>query len=1296
MDRTGNSLLSGTLLFSLLLSPAMRSSPAPGGSPQDSTGAGKSANHKQPSPGVPGLATRTQIEDAAHAQYMHDFDELIREECQEGDRTPHAAAHRASASPCHLDPSNFIVALVPDPVHTHLALGFDRTVDVIEEALQDEGYLFVRSLMPWDYKSHPESDEHVEREETEWDQDAREDKPGLMIFRSSAADDPTPLLLLVVGETPTAGIHKQQFQNAVGKMEALLHAYGDPKFRNFQLNNRDSWHFSDSTPGLRILGPTFSGSLASLYDLLQCRGKAMPAAPNRKEKGLACYPQVSIHSGTISSWSTVDAFERAAQAQSLNAHFISFQESDQVIIERFLDFLTGSDYGRRHYEPDRIVLLSEDETAYGNRLQDPPRPKSKHLSSSKPPNALATVSQTEITPDPRDRDWDAYRRIRLWWRPLFSWLPGLPGRKESLSSSCTDPPCVDTIYFPREISQLRAVYQKDVTQANNDGHPVPRDILPTYSDTPGADDDTVPNYSLRQLPMSQEAILLGIVSELQKHRAQFILLRATDPTDTLFLIRYLRSAYPQGRIVTLDADMLFRREAEDPRFHGLLSLSTYSLATAAHHGFSAYENEHTERIFPDSFEAGTYNALTSLLVAWVGDTTLGNLKGCCRYQLSVHPNQRPLKLYQYGWRQRAVSDVDPGYYAPPVRLLVLGRDQYWPLADLGPYYHERHSSRLPLATRQLISAATPVTIPTSWRAVQFVGLTLALFFCWSLWRSTIFSSWEALAKFAPAVRDRRLSLILINGFTLICLLLILMWPSFHGAGSTGYRLEPILFLAAILVFLTTLLEAVSRGFSPLSSAYSCQTSTSQLKPALEIAGFVLLCFWMVYRTGQGEPPDEYQALIRTYTMLRSTQLSSGLSFIMPVFFFLTAWLWWAGHLSASYALLDERRPRLPDGMKNPRLRSVLPRASSELLDTMRPSGRSFLRYLLIALLLFMPVVFLADLRHPIVSLERYPVEWFMTILFLLTIAGIVALALRVLQIWTYLRKLLTQLDMLPLRDSFKAVEGFSWKPIWQLGSGSLLEFSRIIARKREALDAAAAAVPELVDQGLESQWRTLLKKAAKYKSIRLFRHWFRRREAERRLIRDFGFYQECAALVAGKALDFLAAYWTRRQEKPLALAAASGSPLAFPVHNRRQEDKDPLRDQARACERFVCMSYVTFLLVMLVRLRCLIVAVGGMYVLTLIGISQYPFEPRGALQLALVALLIFIVAVVGFVFAQIHRDTILSNLTKTNPGELDTDFYVKMASFVALPLFSLLASQFPSINRFFYSWLQPAVEALNR
>jgi hypothetical protein len=213
---------------------------------------------------------------------------------------------------------------------------------------------------------------------------------------------------------------------------------------------------------------------------------------------------------------------------------VTFQESDQVLIERFVEYATGSSYGSLGYENESIALVSEDETAYGSGKEKAP--------------------------------------------------VGL------------------RLYFPREISQLRAAYQKEVATGDS-GTAAPRDILPPYGDVSGDDDDSVTEFSAGQTVRSQEGVVQGLAAELRRHKIEFVIVRATDPMDTLFVSRYLRRAYPEGRVVTIGADVLFRREAEDPELHGLLSLSTYSLAPTGNHGFHAYEDNedyHVERTFPSS------------------------------------------------------------------------------------------------------------------------------------------------------------------------------------------------------------------------------------------------------------------------------------------------------------------------------------------------------------------------------------------------------------------------------------------------------------------------------------------------------------------------------------------------------------------------------------------------------------------------------------------------------------------------------------------------------------------------
>src|SRR5262245_2482085 len=58
-------------------------------------------------------------------------------------------------------------------------------------------------------------------------------------------------------------------------------------------------------------------------------------------------------------------------------------------------------------------------------------------------------------------------------------------------------------------------------------------------------------------------------------------------------------------------------------------------------------------------------------------------------------------------------------------------------------------------------------------------------------------------------------------------------------------------------------------------------------------------------------------------------------------------------------------------------------------------------------------------------------------------------------------------------------------------------------------------------------------------------------------------------------------------------------------------------------------------------------------------------------------LILLFLAVAGFVYviyAQMHRDATLSHLTKTTPGELGADFWIRILGIGAVPILSLLAA----------------------
>ncbi|MGB2665082.1 MAG: hypothetical protein WAK48_13825, partial [Candidatus Acidiferrum sp.] len=140
--------------------------------------------------------------------------------------------------------------------------------------------------------------------------------------------------------------------------------------------------------------------------------------------------------------------------------------------------------------------------------------------------------------------------------------------------------------------------------------------------------------------------------------------------------------------------------------------------------------------------------------------------------------------------------------------------------------------------------------------------------------------------------------------------------------------------------------------------------------------------------------------------------------------------------------------------------------------------------------------------------------------------------------------------------------------------------------------------------------------------------------------------------------------------------------------------KTPLLPFRAMAEEYAALVYVNFLVSVLLRIRTLVISAGGLYVFIVMSINVYPFEPHPALQTLAVVLLLVMGAAVAFVYAEMHREVILSRLTSTAPGELGLDFWMKFASAAAIPVFSLLATQFPSVNQFLFSWLEPALQAM--
>lgn len=214
----------------------------------------------------------------------------------------------------------FLIAHVPDPVDSHLAYRFDESLDAIQKAYADAGYLQDRFWIPW--KGRPADAPYRQR-------------PGVLLFRKfNGQFGPQARRQLeavfLVGESPKQGIHKEAFAEAV-EMVRRLQPPGRP---------------------VRVLGPTFSGSVESLR-LTFGRLLASPGPA----------PRFQVISGSATAENLEDFFDRTSgQAVSFGRTVVP----DDLLRERAFRFF----HDHLGWDLSRVALVVESDTAYGQPFDD--------------------------------------------------------------------------------------------------------------------------------------------------------------------------------------------------------------------------------------------------------------------------------------------------------------------------------------------------------------------------------------------------------------------------------------------------------------------------------------------------------------------------------------------------------------------------------------------------------------------------------------------------------------------------------------------------------------------------------------------------------------------------------------------------------------------------------------------------------------------------------------------------------------------------------------------------------------
>lgn len=1169
----------------------------------------------------------------------------------------------------------FMIATLPDPAHTHLSLGFDRSIEAIQKGAQASGqnYLFSRAWMPWEPETKEESTDFRLRAESQFLQDTKEDLPGLLIFRQepipqnanteakqtarsasektaapTACDQPAShyLFVWVVGETPTGGVHRAQFETTL----KIIH-------RINQGQPHDACY--PKTSDLQILGTTFSGSLNSLKQLLF-------------SSDLSEFAHVDIESGTTTDSRSIERFrDDLSNLKGTKARFITMQQSGDYSATGLKNYLCT-----RGYKISEIASLSEDETALGRNF------------------GQSNSNSGALAPSPAP------------------------------SSNLVSP----KFYFPRDISQLRASYQREMRDQakSSDNKEAPRSSLPLNLDVTGSDGDSVPPYAPLQTPLSQESVMKGIVANFRKHHVKVVVVNATNVLDSLFLCQYLRQAFPEGRLVVFGADLLFQQDPDSGKLDGILAATTYPLVPGIDDAIG-HSADHVDQVMSDSFSVGVFNAMVSSLsgAPWE-DPNVANL-------LSNPPQSGDYA--SYGWPQIADKiDVATNPRRPALWLVEVGKGGYWPVALLDdpsmptpiPLPPSKLSPRMHQPSTALDPREAPFQINygLAWRVLWWV---FAVFLWAYLYLLVVPPPWprsELGVTFSLPGDQTGNGFLFVAGLLLLGIQTCFLYPWI-------YRLSPVedwgwLWWFLPLASVAALLASAYRGFA-------CRQGTRLGWTMVCLAGIVLLVFAAFLLFGIRIS----NASVAIFFARRFTHLESGLSPAAPIFLLLAGFLWccWYGMDGVQInrpgvKLLPPEKlytaEEIPDLRARYKLLVLTQEANRRLFDILHPFCSQIWAYIPAGFALLVTFVLAGgDSPVEVVEIRGYST----TISFLLGFAAflMVFLCTRVILVWLECKDLLRRLENVKLRRSFGLQKDFRWGTLWRMASDAgVISFYQRVNREMECLDDFLGFEQQYYDRVVHEESETRqLKDATEAQGLyyRVVGRIYGVKEELRFLIATYASEKPstlCARMAKAQAVNdlnlqfqiqlseaigrillLLSKEWTLEPstccdgQKELPENSGDDAKDKKAKGNGQAIEKPSNRAEVACAERCACLYFLNLILIVLRRIRSLVFAIAGLFVFIVLALSSYPFEPYLRLRTGAIVLFLGALASVGYVYSQIYHNKILSRVTSTSEDQLGWDFWARMAGFVAVPVLSLLAAQFPALNRVLFSWVQPALQSVH-
>jgi len=1124
---------------------------------------------------------------------------------------------------------DYAIAFVPNPVTTHLALFFDRSVEIIQQAEQDELYSYDSSWFPWDdtAKDYPLLSDQLEADGLK---QIREQHPGVMVFRRSPGPGRQPydagLIIFLVGEQPTRGITDTQFQNAISWIRALA---GDK-----------------TSQTLNILGPTFSGSLPSLA--LQLDGKLAPY-----------FSGVKVNSGSVSSGTAIEWFQKFLHDKNLGT-FRTFVESDSVMVNRFCTYLS-----QRGYPENQIAILSEDETAFGQA--NPEKPEGSAANDSDSTQAVAgRPSNWRQKDDPR---------VYLYYPRDIASLRSAYEQQSIFSSA------KQTATQNAPSTTLRG----DLSEPESSEH----DTVRSYSGqlTPLAQESVL--FAIVRI-LREKHIQFVIVRSSSTLDQIFLsqFLRKSFPegrvvldgADLLFRkdidgvsLRgvMILSSYPlisqeqdwtrpqQGRSrayrifgedviegIYIAARMLWSSDGDAGREDWIRDYAAPMWAQ------TAQDNQN------ENWQPSTWISVIGHRQFWPLAALNGNTLSqsgqrqvspgeCCAPQNAPEPGVGSGVLDRVA--NQSLCPVRISYLPFDMKALLLACLLWsgWHLyccwfasmkgspgvvvyfAPLAGYSHKLlifGGSLLLALLAFILAAGSGVFSPDLDTRPQAILATAT-----------------ALIFFAAAVACiGNFELPQLHGELVECNPRKGLWRSVAGGLAVVTALLGYPYYSSLIKTLTP----ANRFPSYWRSIHVLSGVSGLLPQVLLIAG---LYGWVWFRLHGLALTGEDRPILPSRDNL--PKLKNGSS-RMPMF--------------------------------------TREEAGDEIEHAASPFTRAYAIGLLVLLAACLGVSLLGGIS--VRSLGEHKFGNLILFCLNLCMAMVLANTWQLLRTWSRLRQLLVFLDRMPLRRTLNALRGLSWGSVWMIGSNVMEERYRVISRQLESLNHLRNTIADAPDTQLAPAERAAIldRLDAGLDNAREFAEWYVSQKPGKCLsiLYPMRKFQAELAAIAGFVMEKVLMPEWRKEKESLIFdrTPAKGDDGGRVIPTLAAPD------YVWAAEEFFVLPYLGFIQNALGIIRTIVLGGLCLFIGATLSVTSYPFDPRPVLAGAFLFVFVLVGIAMTVVYAQMHRDATLSHITNTRPGELGIDFWTHIFTFGIGPLLGVLTALFPSITDFVASWLQPGTQ----